>query len=327
MRNASQPTGLRLHRYVAFARGTRLLVLGAVHGDERCGTLAISRLVAELDAGSLAIARGTLTVVPVANPYAYACGCREGDRNLNRALFPRISPQDFEDHAANVLTTLFKEHDVLVDLHSFAARGDPFVLIGPPDNSGPLEPFGHARAEAELAAHLGPSRVVEGWLPAYAAGVRRRVPAGANGMGLEEALAFGIGTTEQMRACGGYAVTLECGSHDDPHAVAIAYQALRQSLALLGLVDEAPAPPRAPFQVLALHEVVDRNAPGDTFTRPGSSFDPVTAGEHVGTRADGTVVRAPEDGFVVFPNADAAPGTEWVYFARLSARRLLEPAT
>ena len=40
------------------------------------------------------------------------------------------------------------------------------------------------------------------------------------------------------------------------------------------------------------------------------------------TRHDGTEVRAPRDGFIVFPNPRALPGNEWFYFAQPSARPL-----
>ena len=37
---------------------------------------------------------------------------------------------------------------------------------------------------------------------------------------------------------------------------------------------------------------------------------------------DGAPLRAPDDGFIVFPNPNALPGNEWFYFARRSTRRL-----
>jgi len=45
-------------------------------------------------------------------------------------------------------------------------------------------------------------------------------------------------------------------------------------------------------------------------------------GEVIAHRADGTPLRAPDDGFIVFPNPNALPGNEWFYFARKSNRRL-----
>ena len=168
--------------YVSPQPGTRLVVLGAVHGDEVCGTRAIERVVAELDAGTLTLVKGRVTFVPVTNPLAYAEKRRAGDRNLNRKLQPTATPREYEDHVANWLCPLLAEHEVLLDLHSFRAPGVPFVFIGPRDNAGPLEPFAQAACEEALALRLGVGRVVDGWLATYAAGnratarARRRVP-------------------------------------------------------------------------------------------------------------------------------------------------------
>jgi hypothetical protein len=46
----------------------------------------------------------------------------------------------------------------------------------------------------------------------------------------------------------------------------------------------------------------------------------VRAGELIGTRHDGTPLRAAEDVRIVFPNPDAKPGQEWFYLARPHAR-------
>ncbi|WP_406939692.1 succinylglutamate desuccinylase/aspartoacylase family protein, partial [Bordetella pertussis] len=132
--------------------------------------------------------------------------------------------------------------------------------------------------------------------------------------------AYGVGSTEYFRAHGGYGVTLECGQHDDPAAPEVAYRAIRQTLALLGLADIALEPPRRDFETLCLVDVVDREADGDAFARPWASFDPVRQGELVGTRADGRQVLAPRDGYVVFPNPRALAGNEWFYFAVASDR-------
>ena len=69
-------------RFTGLAQGPRLLVLGAVHGNETCGPTAISRVIADCQAGRISIARGEVTFVPVANPRAYRQRTREGDRNL-----------------------------------------------------------------------------------------------------------------------------------------------------------------------------------------------------------------------------------------------------
>ena len=317
--NAS-PNALRAHQFAGLEHGPRLIVLGAVHGNETCGTRAIERVLADIDSGVLCIERGLLTLVPVANPLAYAKGERRGERNLNRRLLPSDAPVEYEDCIANVLCPWLAAHDVLLDLHSFASPGRPFVMRGPADNAGPLEPFAHAAAEGRLAAHLGPSRIVEGWMAAYAQGAARRRALGL----LDDAdPSYGIGTTEYMRSQGGYGVTLECGQHGDAAAAEVGYRAIRQAIALLGLADTLLAPPPAEFERLRLTEVVDRQHEADRFVRPWRSFDAVHAGEHVGERHDGTAVIARADGHIVFPDVNALPGHEWFYFAEASERPLL----
>ena len=317
--NAS-PNALRAHQFAGLNPGPRLIVLGAVHGNETCGTRAIERVLADIDSGVLCIERGLLTLVPVANPLAYANGERRGERNLNRRLLPSDAPVEYEDCIANVLCPWLAAHDVLLDLHSFASPGRPFVMRGPADNAGPLEPFAHAAAEGRLAAHLGPSRIVEGWMAAYAQGAARRRALGL----LDDAdPSYGIGTTEYMRSQGGYGVTLECGQHGDAAAPEVGYRAIRQAIALLGLADTLLAPPPAEFERLRLTEVVDRQHEADRFVRPWRSFDAVHAGEHVGERHDGTAVIARADGHIVFPDVNALPDHEWFYFAEASERPLL----
>ena len=308
--------------FAATTPGTRLIVTGAVHGNETCGTVAIRRIVDDIDQGRLRIARGAVTFVPVTNPLAYERGRREGDRNLNRKLAPSAHPREFEDHVANWLCPLLASHDGLLDLHSFQTGAEPFVLIGPPDNAGSLEAFSHAAREESVALRLGVRRIVDGWLSTYAAGVEQR-RAGQAGQGQAAAdlhADYGVGTTEYMRRTGGWALTLECGQHDDPRSPEVGYRAIVNTLAHLRLVD-APEPSAAnDVEALRLFRVVDRNHVADQFSRAWTSFDVVHAGELIGTRHDGTLLRAESDWRIVFPNSASEPGKEWFYLARANPR-------
>jgi len=216
------------------------------------------------------------------------------------------------------LCPLLAQHDALLDLHSFHTAGEPFVMLGPQDNSGTLEPFTRSAEETALALRLGVHRFVDGWLDTYAAGVARRLAAGASSR--EADVNYGVGTTEYMRAQGGIALTLECGQHDDPAAPEVAWRAIHNALAHLRLSD-APAPaPVADTEALRLYQVIDRVHAEDAFARDWSSFDRVDAGEVIGTRHDGTPVVADSDGYIVFPNPNALPGQEWFYLAKRSTR-------
>jgi hypothetical protein len=159
-------------------------------------------------------------------------------------------------------------------------------------------------------------------MDAYAAGVARRKARGLTPGAVNEDPSYGVGTTEFMRSLGGYGITLECGQHEDPAAPDVAQHAIRQTLTLLGLAELPLAPPAGPFECLTLAEVVDRHAEGDHFVKTWASFDPLAEGELIARRADGSELRAPRPGYIVFPDHGALPGHEWFYLAQASARPL-----
>jgi len=118
-----------------------------------------------------------------------------------------------------------------------------------------------------LARRLGVRRFVDGWLRTYGAGVQRRI---ADSSALQTVLRYGVGTTEYMRSVGAYALTLECGQHEDPQAQEVAYRAIINTLAFLGMIDAPPPEPVAPEQMEALSMVAvyDKQHADDTFNSP-----------------------------------------------------------
>ncbi len=325
MAESINPATVRAHSfrslsYTGIASGPRLIVTGAVHGNETCGTQAIRQVLDDIDNQRLSIVAGTVTFVPVTNPLAYEKGERNGDRNLNRNLYPVAVPRDFEDHVTNWLCPLLAKHEVLLDLHSTRAQNPPFAMLGPENNAGELQPFMHSEKERALAKALGVHRFVDGWLATYARGVTRRVAdAAATGKQLNLLNTdprYGVGTTEYMRSVGGYSITLECGSHDDPESPEVGYRAILNALAHLGLTNAPKPAPVKEFEALRMYEVHDKNYPNDMFSRDWSSFNPLKKGDLIGTRHDGTPVLAEADGCILFPDAKAEPGNEWFYVAK-----------
>jgi uncharacterized protein len=318
----SAPLQFKSIQFTAPKPGPALVVSGAVHGNETCGTEAIARVLADIEAQRVKIVAGHVTFVPITNPLAYNQRTRNGERNLNRNLYPVDAPKDFEDHIANWLCPLLAQHDVLLDLHSTRAHNPAFAMLGPVDNDGTLQPFQHYAKERAMAARLGVHRFVDGWLDTYALGVaRRRARAASLGAALNPLNTdprYGVGTTEYMRSVGGYAITLECGQHDDPASPQVGYEAILNTLAHLGISDgTAPAPVvDSAVEHLQMYDVIDRHDVDDVFTKPWASFVPVQADEVVATRADGTQIRAPHAGCMLFPDANAQPGNEWFYLAR-----------
>jgi L,D-peptidoglycan transpeptidase YkuD (ErfK/YbiS/YcfS/YnhG family)/predicted deacylase len=312
-----QPEGASPMESVSFSGmhpGPKFLVTGAVHGNEICGPQAIARVIADCRAGKIAIRRGQVTFVPIVNMKAYRANTREGDRNLNRNLRERAVPSDNEDLVGNVLCRLLRAHDVLLDIHSFRSQGEPFVFVGPEDNSGEIEPFKLSREESEFALRLGPKIIMHGWLPAYARAALERRRLGGAGDPAE-----GIGTTEFMRSVGGYGVTLECGNHSDPRAVEVAYAAIVSALGHLQLTDARPSKAKLEKTIEILDAVLCDSA-NDRLAREFVTGDAVTSGETIVVRADGSKVTAPSDGFVVFPDRNARAMDVICYFGVRSKR-------
>ncbi|KFC65266.1 succinylglutamate desuccinylase [Bosea sp. LC85] len=304
-------------RFTGLAAGPKLIVLGAVHGNETCGPNAIRRVIEECRSGKLVIRRGEVTFLPIANPKAYRLKTREGDRNLNRDMREKPLPANYEDRIGNHICALLRQHEVLLDVHSFRGAGEPFVFFGPQDNRGELEPFRQAQAEGAFAACLGVPVVIHGWLDNYARLIAAREKLDLPRLSVTE----GYGTTEYMRFAGGYGVTLECGSHDDPASIEVGYAAILNALAHLGLVD-APAPATAGRTVIHITQVIICEAEGDKVEGDWKTGDALAKGQVIARRANGEAVTAPEPGFIIFPNATAKPGEGICYFGVKSTRTL-----
>jgi predicted deacylase len=263
----------------------------------------------------LKIHRGEVTFVPIANLKAYRQRTREGDRNLNRDLRDKPVPENYEDRVGNRICSLLREHDILLDIHSFRGEGDPFVFAGPSDNFGAIEPFRYAKPEGELAIRLGTETVIHGWLGVYDQFLKKRASLGcANSTGSE-----GVGTTEYMRFAGGYGVTLECGSHDDPASIEVGYSAILNVLAHLRLID-APEPPVSAHKAIQIIDVLVCEAEGDRLAERWKTGDAVQAGQTLVVRSDGETVAARSSGFIIFPNENATLGDGLCYFGVASQR-------
>lgn len=271
--------------------GLRLLILGAVHGNEACGTAAIHRAMQEIDAGKIEIASGQVTFVPTANSRAYASGQRFMERNLNRYLLPSANPQTYEARLSNILCPMLEACDMLLDLHSYTIGGPPFACLETPDQEA-----------VRLAATMGAEAAVFGWEEGYAASGRAVVHPDE-----------GVGTTAYATRFGAKAVLIECGQHKDPVAVEAAYHAIRRALRLAGVTSEPALEETAkPIPVLKIAQIYFRTDDG-VFAEPWKNLTPVKQGQWLATRADGKRIVAPCDAYVILPNLKVDLGAEWFY--------------
>lgn len=126
--------------------GSRVAVLGGVHGDELEGVVAVGRLLQRLEDAPL---RGRLDLVRVANPAAHAACSRttpQDGRNLARE-FPGDAHGSVTQRIAQVLTqNVIYPADLLIDLHSAGAHYEMPVFVG-------YGSTGSAAAASQRAAH------------------------------------------------------------------------------------------------------------------------------------------------------------------------------
>lgn len=317
---------IEIYKFCGQAEGKNLLVLGSVHGNEVCGSIAIRKILNDLFEGTLQIQRGSVTLIPVCNPKAFSLKQRRGDRDLNRNFAPVENPTFFEDCVANIICQVMEKCDVLLDLHSFRAQGAPFLFVGPESNTGDLEPFDKANEELQFAMSLGVRRMVYGWLPTYhkfvvdQQEILAHCPSESSQRAELALTKFGMGTTEYFRSLGKYGVTLECGNHEDPQSVEVALTAIHSALSHLGICSTHTAP-FVPFkESFCFTRIIIRENEHDRLEKEWGAFSLVHKDELLGRRADGCEVRAPENGVIIFCYSDARVGGEWIYFASLSER-------
>lgn len=273
----------------ATSDGPHLLVLGAIHGNEKCGTEAISRLWAEMQAGILSLKSGTLTCVPICNPDAYAQDKRFVDANLNRVIRHHENPTAIEHHRANQIIQLITKADILLDLHSYSSGAKPFLFHDKED-----------APHAAFAEALDIPDWITGWNDAYA----------------KQSQLNDGDTASYAHSLGKTAILVECGTHTDPAGGGVGYTTIRRALAHFGIT-EKPAnlpQPRKP-SAHRLHEIVSKAASG-RLSRDWKHLDTVKAGEVIAFYDNGAQITAPADGVIVLPDPVAAIGHEWFYFAK-----------
>ncbi len=294
---------LKSYTYHSIQPGPRLLISGCVHGNEPCGMKAINRIIGEFEKDKLLLKKGSVTFLPVVNPLAQILNKREGQRNLNRNLYPVPIPSSFEDKVANVFCSLIENHDVLLDLHSFkSTKGEPFVFFGPQNNDDVIEPFSHQEKERNFAKDLGLPFGICGWLPTYHSLEQKKYKiSNKNDLNQFPDLNFGVGSTEYMRFKGGYAVTVECGSHDDPKSIDVAYNTIINALTSLDLIDGS-IPKNKQFKSYKMVDIVFAKDSEDFLNKDFNTGTILEKGTEIGRRKNGEKITIPEKGILVFPD-------------------------
>jgi predicted deacylase len=278
--------------------GPTFVILGSIHGNEKCGAATVKMLLNDLDSGKIKLQKGRLICIPICNPLAFERNVRFVERNLNRYLYPKAIKTHFEDNIDPIICEILEKADVLLDLHSYASKGGPFIFLGT------------NKAEQDYARSLGINDFVYGWQEAYGASNKKD--------GDKES----IGTTEFTRSKGGIGITLECGHHHNENNVQIGFNAALKALYYLEMLDLTSEIDKKLFEptedsekqrCLKMKNVYYKEQEGN-FAKSWRHFDEIKKDEEIASFADGRVIKAPEDGCIVLPKENAKIGEEWVYF-------------
>lgn len=266
-----------------------LAIVGAVHGNEHCGLLAIQRLAREIERGALSIRTGTLFLVH-GNPAATAQQRRHTPTgaDLNRMFDYRFVDElapalwEREHHRAVELRPLFDNVDAVLDLHSATAPTPAFAIASRVPTS---EPF---------ALSLGLEYVTLGW----------------DGPGLlGDQVLLGQLTRRELPG-----VAVECGQHDDPVAAEVAYACTLRTLSYFGIIEGAFPLPHPGVRRLHVRGAVKRPSVSFRFEQPLAGMQPLAAGDVIG-QGDHLVLSVRNPCYAIMPNDAVSVGDDMLYIA------------
>lgn len=276
---------LNKYVYETEVSGPRLLLLGAVHGNETAGSKEILRLKEALDNKEVVLKCGSLTLMPICNPLAHEQGVRFVEKNLNRIIKRCDKPSCQEEEFAAEVAEAILQNEYILDIHSTHNAGEPpFAFLD--------YPSGQTR---RLIAAADVDYVICNWPEIY-----------------KNAPITDYCTEYFAHISGRYGITLECGYHYDEAAQIVARKSIYNVLAELGMIEHSFKQREKKY--LTLKEVIVKKRAGHLL-KNYKHLDAVAKGEVIGRYDDGEEVSAPCDGYILIPNHDAADGTEWFYLA------------
>ncbi len=257
--------------------GPTLTITGGIHGNEKTGIEIVSNLRDKIDSGEIKILAGTLYLVH-GNLEAMKIPDRgsKPTLDLNRVfhldLLEREPDGTYEDKRARELAVIFKETDLLVDLHATNKPSEPFITCYSIDDEH-KELFQWYPCKKIM---IDPDSIVGG------------TP---------------VTTEEYVEDNGGIGICFETGQADDVTRIVEVEAMTMNLLKHYGFVEGEPQPPEPIEQeIYELTESILLTEDGWEYTSPfgQKSWEPFTAGTEIGRHGDKPLV--PDyDGMVVFP--------------------------
>lgn len=265
--------------------GKHLLVLGAIHGNEVVGPNAIFKVIDEIQTYKIHLKTGRITFAPICNLKAYDQDVRQIDENLNRIIKYHQHPVTYEQKLANDIVPLIEQCDALLDLHSTHCPGDiPFVFCDYPTPEN-----------MKMIEALDVNYVLLGWPQIYA--------------GNSDISDY---STERCAFnCHKAGITLECGYHKEADSVTVAYNAIVNLLNMFGIIEGSGFVKNEKTPIRLTEYVVKKK--NGCLCQNYKHLDVITKGQPIAEYDDGEILTAPQEGYILLPNAGADIGSEWYY--------------
>lgn len=279
---------INVYQFFGSLPGPRIVIFGAVHGNERCGAEAIRKIIQKIKNGKIRLIRGSVTFVPVANPEAYRKNIRQTEENLNRVFRRTKNPKSYEAKLANTLSVFLDDADVFLDIHSFSAKGQPFVFL-----DYPRTPKGNR----DFIQALGFENAISGWDALYRA----------------ESPKQGYDTVRYAAERGAYNVIVECGHHNDSRSSAVAYRTILRTLRYFAVISGVVEKKKRPREVV-MKKIFFKKNENDFFSKDWKHLDAVKKSQVIAYCENGKIIKAHTHGFIVLPKHWARKGEEWFYF-------------
>lgn len=175
------------------------MILGSIHGNEKCGTIAIDDAIKNFQNGKWKLKKGKITFIPRANREAYDADVRQIDYNLNR-IFGAREILSTEHAVAKNLEKYIENADFVVDLHSVHSGDTPFVFLDSDDKNA-----------KNFCENLSLPCIMTGWNEIYADQHEK------------DTISFAISRGVQ-------GVTIECGSHKNDESNEVAKKIIAETL-------------------------------------------------------------------------------------------------
>lgn len=270
--------------------GPKLLVLGAIHGNEPAGTIASNKVISQFNNGNLKLLKGSIEFIPVCNPAAEEKDVRFIEHNLNRVLNRHDNSDNIEKNYANQICDHIDNADYILDIHSTHLKGDlPTVF-----NDFVTE------ETSAWANSLNIGTVITSW---------------RDMLNNSDAPSDFSDTVCYANKQGKKALLIEAGYHYEPTAEKLAYQSIIKTLEFLGMIEKTNET-NVQNDVAHMYKVVLKTQESGSFVKQWNHMDEISINDDIAVLDNGTVYKAEFDGYVVIPFPDAKPGEEWFYLAK-----------